>query len=70
MGGFVSGQRVKVLMAGGVEEQGSVAYQRMDPCSSPPYSKPAAVSVVLDSRRDRPGYKGTVFLAALVTPAG
>lgn len=70
MGGYVSGQRVKVRMAGGLVEEGAVAYQRMDPCASPPYSKPAAVSVVLDSRKDRPGYAGTVFLAALVTPAG
>lgn len=44
---------------------GTVAYQRMAP---PTYSVPEAVSVVLDDRRLRPGYSGTIFPAAEVFP--
>lgn len=37
---------------------GSVAYIRMAP---PSYATVEAVSVVLDGRRDRPGYSGTMY---------
>jgi hypothetical protein len=37
---------------------GSVVYVRMAP---PTFAHVEAVSVVLDGRRDRPGYSGTMF---------
>jgi hypothetical protein len=43
---------------------GTVAYQRTRP---PDYTVADAVSVVLDSERQRPGYNGTMFQAADVT---
>lgn len=59
-GGFTKGQRVKTPMG-----PGSVAYQRMAP---PTYSKPQAVSVVLDSKRGKGNYTGTIFDASKVKP--
>lgn len=45
---------------------GLVAYVRMD---QDDLSKVFAVSVVLDARRNVPGYAGTIFPAAVVTVA-
>ena len=42
---------------------GTVAYVRMAP---PSYSEIDAVSVVLDGKRDRPGYTGTILDSAQV----
>lgn len=58
--GFQKGQRVQTPSG-----PGTVAYQRMGP---PNYSKPIAVSVVLDAKRDKPGYSGTMFDAKKVKP--
>jgi hypothetical protein len=44
---------------------GGVAYTRN---GWPDYTKPVAVSVVLDARRNVPGYTGTIFKAADVRP--
>lgn len=60
--GYTRGQRVNTPKG-----LGGVAYQRMAP---PYYSTPEAVSVVLDSERDRIGYAGTIFKAEEVTPIG
>jgi hypothetical protein len=46
---------------------GTVAYVRMAP---PEYTAPAAVSVVLDVKADRPGYTGTLFPATAVLQDG
>jgi len=46
-------------------QPGTVAYVRLAP---PTYREPAAVSVVLDARRDQPGYCGTIFPAGQVEP--
>jgi len=43
---------------------GTVAYVRMAP---PDYSSAQAVSVVLDARRGKPGYTGTMFKASDVS---
>lgn len=59
---FETGQRV---LAKG--QPGTVAYQRMAP---PDYVHALTVSVVLDSKRSQPGYRGTVFLAVDVAPIG
>lgn len=58
--GFTKGQRVTTPLGAG-----NVAYQRMAP---PNYSKPASVSVVLDKKKTRSGYTGTVFKANDVKP--
>lgn len=58
------GQRVTVPLKG-EQAAGTVAYVRMAP---PSYDTIAAVSVVLDCRRDDPGYTGSVFAAEQVTP--
>lgn len=42
---------------------GTVAYVRNLP---PAYTTPEAVSVVLDSDKDKPGYAGTIFRADVV----
>lgn len=55
---FMQGDRVTTKLG-----PGSVAYVRMAP---PTYSQPEAVSVVLDDRKRRPGYTGTIFAAAEV----
>ena len=44
---------------------GYVAYVRMSP---PEYTTPHAVSVVLDKRKENPGYTGTILSAAVVKP--
>lgn len=41
-------------------KSGTVVYRRMAP---PTFSKAEAYSVVLDERRDVPGYTGTIFSA-------
>ena len=58
--GFQKGQRVQTPLG-----PGQVAYQRMGP---PNYSKPVAVSVVLDAKQNKPGYTGTMFDAKKVKP--
>jgi hypothetical protein len=58
--GFQKGQRVQTPLG-----PGQVAYQRMGP---PNYSKPEAVSVVLDAKQNKPGYTGTMFDAKKVKP--
>lgn len=58
--GFQRGQRVQTPLG-----PGQVAYQRMGP---PNYSKPVAVSVVLDAKQNKPGYTGTIFDAEKVKP--
>ena len=45
---------------------GTVVYVRNGP---PDYATPVAISVRQDAHRDRPGYSGTVWPAAQVTPA-
>lgn len=55
-GGFKKGQRVSTPSG-----PGTVAYQRMAP---PKYAKPEAVSVVLDKRKGKTSYTGTMFLPA------
>lgn len=62
-GGYERGQRVIVDGT----RTGTVAYVRMAP---PGYTTVAAVSVVLDSERHRPGYTGSIFPAdrVKVTP--
>lgn len=57
---FFIGQRVTTPKG-----SGAVAYQRTKP---PDYTIAEAVSVVLDSERQRTGYTGTMFPAADVTP--
>lgn len=44
---------------------GTVVYVRM---AAPDFVRPAAVSVLLDSQRERPGYSGTSFHARDVLP--
>ena len=44
---------------------GTVAYVRM---ASPDYTTVDAVSVVLDSKRTRPGYSGTIVAPADLRP--
>jgi hypothetical protein len=46
---------------------GEVAYVRMAP---PEFSRPQAVSVVLDAKRGTLGYAGTIFAAAEVRKVG
>lgn len=58
---FEKGQRVNTPLG-----PGTVAYQRL---AAPDYRDAEAVSVVLDDRRDRYGYTGTLFAAYKVTPA-
>lgn len=58
--GYKQGQRVSTPQG-----PGTVAYVRMAPLG---YSVADAVSVVLDSEVNRPGYVGTVFQAENVKP--
>jgi len=58
--GFTKGQRVSTPLG-----PGDVAYQRMGP---PNYSEPVSVSVVIDKKRNKPGYTGTMFKAKDVKP--
>jgi hypothetical protein len=57
---FSQGQRVTTPLG-----LGTVAYQRL---AGPDYTAAEAVSVVLDDRRERYGYTGTLFAAYKVTP--
>lgn len=45
---------------------GTVGFVRMAP---PNYSQPEAVSVILNSKRNNPNYKGTMYSANVVTKA-
>lgn len=62
---YHKGQSVIVTFDDGHEETGRLVYQRMAP---PDYSKPEAISVFLDSQRERSGYVGTIFPANQVRP--
>lgn len=57
---FWQGDRVETSLG-----RGTVAYQRMAP---PTYSYAESVSVVLDTRRQDPAYRGTIFPADQVRP--
>jgi hypothetical protein len=57
---YEQGQRVTTPLG-----PGTVAYQRL---AAPDYTEAEAVSVVLDDRRERYGYTGTLFAAYKVTP--
>jgi hypothetical protein len=63
---FHKGQSVLAKFPDGHEEPGRVVYQRMDPNTK--YTTPQAVSVFLDSKRDKPGYAGSMFWANDVRP--
>lgn len=54
------GAVVECTMGNGDLVKGIVAYVRMGP---PDYTKPEAVSVVLETKQCMPGYSGTVFAA-------
>lgn len=62
---FRQWQPVAVTFEDGREEEGKVIYVRMSP---PEYVEVGAVGVRLDSKRDEPGYHGTVFRADRVRP--
>jgi hypothetical protein len=63
---FSKGDRVRVQASDSAPEQlGTVAFVRM---AAPDYSSAEAVSVILDAHRERPGYSGSMFPAAQVTP--
>ncbi len=62
---FTKGQSVVATFKDGRKETGRVVYQRM---AGPTYSEAEAVSVFLDSQRNRVGYCGTMFFAADVVP--
>lgn len=57
---FLRGAIVEVQMSNGVIVKGIVAYVRMAP---PDYSQPEAVSVILETKQNMPGYSGTIFPA-------
>jgi hypothetical protein len=50
-------------MKNGAIEKGLVNYIRMAP---PTYTKPEAVSVILEKKQFMPGYNGTIFAAEKV----
>ena len=58
MSSYTHGQRVTTPQG-----PGTVAYQRL---AAPDYREAEAVSVVLDAKRQQPGYVGTIFPAAAV----
>jgi hypothetical protein len=63
---FSKGDRVRVQPGnGGPEQLGTVAYLRM---AAPDYCSAEAVCVILDAQRERPGYSGSMFPVAQVTP--
>ena len=54
------GNVVEVEMNNGDKVKGIVAYVRMAP---PDYCAPKAVSVILETKQNMPGYSGTIFPA-------
>lgn len=71
MANFTKGQRVLVQTAGreawygGSIAFGTVNYQRM---KAPDYSEAEAVSVIMDTQKETPGYSGSIFAAEQVHP--
>lgn len=59
------GTIVEAAMKDGNMVKGIVAYVRMAP---PDYTEPEAVSVVLETKQNMPGYSGTIFPANKIKP--